>query len=169
MLRNWSCFSQSMILSQSYYAGSIGSLWKPELSINWHYSAISAYTTMRCHVLERHQQTICPAKDTSFCLEVPRFSWTTVGLRAFSISGPKVWNQLPLKLSKTTSTDSFKKDLKTYYFNIYLRWHCLGQYLCYYYCLIAIFFYLRVFICYSNALWAYIMSVGSTIQILLLL
>ena len=28
-------------------------------------------------------------------LEVPRFSRTTVGLRAFSISGPKVCNQLP--------------------------------------------------------------------------
>ena len=54
-------------------------------------------------------------------LEVPRFSRTTVGLRAFSISGPKVWNQLPIKLRKTSSIDSFKKDFKTHYFNLYLR------------------------------------------------
>ena len=54
-------------------------------------------------------------------LEVPHFSRTTVGLRAFSISGPKVWNQLPIKLRKTSSIDSLKKDLKTHYFNLYLR------------------------------------------------
>ena len=144
MPRDWSCVSQSMILSQSYYAGSIGSLWKPELSVKWHYSAISAYTTMRCHrtwrISSNHnvpQRTLRSAD--SLLLEVPRFSQTTVGLRAFSISGWKVWNQLPLKLRKTTSIDSFKKDLKTHYFNIYLRWHCLGQYLCYYFCLIIFF------------------------------
>ena len=85
-----------------------------------------------------------------FNLRCPRFSRTTVGLRAFSISGPKVWNQLPIKLRKNSSIDSFKKDLKTHYFNIYLRWHCFGQYLCYYYCCLV--FYLHFIMCRTQTL-----------------
>ena len=75
----------------------------------------------------------------SLLLEVPRFSLTTVGLRAFSISGPNVWNQLPIKLRKTSSIGSFKKDLKTHYFNIYLRWHCFWTVSMLYYCCLVIF------------------------------
>ena len=65
------------------------------------------------------QRTLRSANSS--LLEEPRFSLTTVGLRAFSVSGPKVWNLLPIQLRQTSSIDSFKKNLKTHYFNIYLN------------------------------------------------
>jgi hypothetical protein len=41
---------------------------------------------------------------------------TVFGERAFSFAGPKSWNELPSHLHTITSTDSFKKQLKTYLF-----------------------------------------------------
>ena len=40
----------------------------------------------------------------------------TAGDRAFSISAPKLWNQLPEHLRTCEDLNSFKKTLKTYYF-----------------------------------------------------
>jgi len=42
---------------------------------------------------------------------------TVFGERAFSFAGPKSWNYLPSLLHIVTSTDSFKRQLKTYLFN----------------------------------------------------
>jgi len=39
------------------------------------------------------------------------------GDRAFSVCGPKLWNGLPLNLRTETSTDNFKKSLKTFLFS----------------------------------------------------
>jgi len=39
------------------------------------------------------------------------------GERAFSFAGSKSWNDLPSLLHTVTSTDSFKRQLKTYLFN----------------------------------------------------
>ena len=38
------------------------------------------------------------------------------GDRAFSVAGPKLWNQLPLSIRELSNVDSFKKSLKTYLF-----------------------------------------------------
>jgi hypothetical protein len=40
------------------------------------------------------------------------------GMRAFSNAGPKLWNEIPEKLRKSTSLSSFKKQLKT---NLFLK------------------------------------------------
>ena len=48
----------------------------------------------------------------SSLLEEPRFSLTTVGLRAFSVSGPKVWNLLPIQLKSNKLYCFFQKELK---------------------------------------------------------
>ena len=42
---------------------------------------------------------------------------TVFGERAFSFSGPKAWNALPGRFHSIESTDSFKKQLKTFLFN----------------------------------------------------
>ena len=49
-------------------------------------------------------------------LVVHRTNMKTYGDRAFSIAGPKLWNQLPLSIRELSSVDSFKKSLKTYLF-----------------------------------------------------
>jgi hypothetical protein len=64
-------------------------------------------------------QRVLRSADSSL-LTVPRLSLQTCGMRAFSSFGPKVWNSLPLKLRQTACYDTFKKNLKTYYFNTYL-------------------------------------------------
>ena len=40
------------------------------------------------------------------------------GDRAFSISAPKLWNNLPEDIVKCANVDLFKKALKTYYFKL---------------------------------------------------
>jgi len=42
---------------------------------------------------------------------------TVFGERSFSFAGPKSWNDLPSHLHTVTSTDSFKRQLKTHLFN----------------------------------------------------
>ena len=117
VLRDWPCVSQSTILSQSYYAGSIGSPWKPELSIKWHYFAISAHTTMRCHGTWRTSSNHMSRKG-HFVLPTPCFLKCPVFLEqllAWEPSQYPVWRcatNFLLKLRKTSSIDSFKKRLK---------------------------------------------------------
>ena len=38
------------------------------------------------------------------------------GQRSFSYSAPRIWNGLPLAVRQSPSLDSFKRNLKTYYF-----------------------------------------------------
>ena len=42
---------------------------------------------------------------------------TAVGLRAFSSSAPKVWNSLPADIIECTTRLTFRRKLKTFYFN----------------------------------------------------
>ena len=59
------------------------------------------------------------SSDTSL-LSIPRYSLDTFGKKSFSVSGPKVWNSLPLSLRKTMSFSTFKKLLKTHLFQTHL-------------------------------------------------
>ena len=54
-------------------------------------------------------------------LQVPMSRLKTYGDRSFSVVAPKLWNTLPLNLRKSPSIDVFKKSLKTYLFNQFLR------------------------------------------------
>jgi len=53
---------------------------------------------------------------TSTDYHVPR-TLTKLGDRAFSIAGPKAWNNLPQSVRSADSLDSFKRKLKFYLFN----------------------------------------------------
>ena len=48
---------------------------------------------------------------TTVCLVVPRFRLSTVGSRAFNVSGPRIWNGLPEVVSAPTLS-SFRRRLK---------------------------------------------------------
>ena len=50
---------------------------------------------------------------------VPR-TRTKFGERAFCVSGPTIWNSLPESLRSITCTATFKRHLKTHFFNIFL-------------------------------------------------
>ena len=56
----------------------------------------------------------------SFMLDVPRVK-SSVGGRAFSVSGPRAWNDLPQSLRATSDFLVFKRQLKTHFFNIAFR------------------------------------------------
>ena len=47
--------------------------------------------------------------DVKFCIGL-------MGERAISVCGPKLWNALPQELRQETSTEDFKKSLKTFLF-----------------------------------------------------
>lgn len=51
-------------------------------------------------------------------LEVPRYRLESFGRRAFSVSAPYLWNQLPRDLRMCNDLADFKRKLKTFYFNI---------------------------------------------------
>ena len=50
-------------------------------------------------------------------MDVPRHRRTTFGRRAFSVTGPTVWNSLSNMLREQSDEDSFKRQLKTFVFS----------------------------------------------------
>ena len=53
-------------------------------------------------------------------LEEQRSRLVTYGDRSFSVAGPKLWNNLPLQIRKSSSIQSFKKELKNHLFKNFL-------------------------------------------------
>ena len=49
-------------------------------------------------------------------LRIPTVRTKTFGRRSFSVQGPTLWNQLPKNLRYTVSSASFKRGLKTHFF-----------------------------------------------------
>ena len=56
------------------------------------------------------------AKFTKTSVEVKRTNTKTYGDRAFSVAGPKLWNELPIEIKNSNNVDSFKRKLKTHLF-----------------------------------------------------
>ena len=57
------------------------------------------------------------SQDCGILLSVPVSSRRTFLDRSFAVSGPTVWNSLPLDIRSLVSVDDFKKKLKTFYCN----------------------------------------------------
>ena len=51
-------------------------------------------------------------------LYIPRSTPKTYGVRAFSVAGPRLWNDLPLRLRFVSNINVFKKNLKTHLFQL---------------------------------------------------
>ena len=49
-------------------------------------------------------------------LDTPKYRTKTIGSRIFSVFAPKEWNVIPQDIRMSETTDSFKKNLKTYLF-----------------------------------------------------
>jgi len=47
-------------------------------------------------------------------LTVPAVKLSTISSRAFSVSGPQTWNQLPEEITSATSLSTFQRHLKTF-------------------------------------------------------
>ena len=52
----------------------------------------------------------------------PNSKLKTVGDKSYRVGMPELWNKLPTTLRSIESLNSFKKQLKTYYFK--LHYHC---------------------------------------------
>ena len=55
-------------------------------------------------------------------LEVPNVRLKSYGSRAFSVTAPKLWNEIPLDINLSRSVDVFKSRLKTYLFRLAFNW-----------------------------------------------
>ena len=66
-------------------------------------------------LLKRHNPARSLRSSDRHLLEEPRTrrKW---GDRAFSVAGPKLWNELKEEVKSSRSVDCFKKELKTYLF-----------------------------------------------------
>jgi hypothetical protein len=58
---------------------------------------------------------------SSNLLVEPKSSMKTYGDRAFSVAGPRLWNDLPSSIKDSRSISSFKKALKTHLFKLELK------------------------------------------------
>ena len=56
-------------------------------------------------------------------LTVPAVKLSTIGSRAFSVSGPQNWNQLPEEITSVTSLSTFQRHLKTFLFKKIIYGH----------------------------------------------
>jgi len=68
-------------------------------------------------LITRHQPVRLLRSSGQEFLSVPHVN-TNFGRRAFSYSSPTVWNSIPLHIRQSSSLNTFKTQLKTFYFNI---------------------------------------------------
>ena len=57
--------------------------------------------------------SLCVSVCLSLSVSLPR-TRRRIGDRAFSVAAPLAWNRLPMELKLLQSTDSFRRDLKTF-------------------------------------------------------
>ena len=68
--------------------------------------------------LHRYVPTRPLRSSSADLLEVPTMTYKKYGEAAFCFYGPTAWNKLPLHLRQAASVDSFKAQLKTYFFTL---------------------------------------------------
>ncbi len=66
-------------------------------------------------MLQPHESNLRSANDP-LRLKLIRVNKVNYGERAYSYAAPLLWNDLPLNIRKCDTVDSFKSNLKTYYF-----------------------------------------------------
>ena len=75
------------------------------------------YLTNKITLIKDQKYSLRSAQQV-LLLDVPRVSKSNFAWRSFSVFGPRQWNQLPNSVKASDSYESFKKSLKTHYFNI---------------------------------------------------
>ena len=79
-----------------------------------------AYLRNLLHI-SKPARTLRSSSD-SLLLVIPKSKLKTCGDRCFSIIAPRLWNGLPLSIRQSTSTEAFKRLLKTFLFTS--AYHC---------------------------------------------
>ena len=72
-------------------------------------------------LIEPYTPARCLRTATENLLRKPRTRLRHYGDRAFTSSGPAIWNELPSSLRKSDSLETFKRNLKTFLFTKYLN------------------------------------------------
>jgi len=70
---------------------------------------------LAAELLQHYEPTWTLRSFSSFQLSVPRYN-LEFGSRAFRISAPKIWNLLPASIRNSPSLPTFRRHLKTHYF-----------------------------------------------------
>ena len=70
--------------------------------------------------LKRYTPSRTLRSSDSKLLFVPRVR-TCFGSRSFAVAAPTIWNSLPLAIRSSVSTDSFRRQLKTFFYNLAFR------------------------------------------------
>ena len=70
------------------------------------------YYLLSIHINKR---TLRSSQQKGTLLKIPS-TRRTFADKTFSVTGPKVWNNLPADIRLTMDYDRFKKELKTHYF-----------------------------------------------------
>ena len=66
-------------------------------------------------LLQYHESTRSLRSSSTHQLSVPRYN-LTFGSHAFRFSAPRVWNSLPISIRESQSLPTFRRHLKTFYF-----------------------------------------------------
>ena len=77
---------------------------------------LSSYFTRVADVPSR--QRLRSASSNQLAVAVPPFNLSTVGQRAFPVSGANFWNSLPSHMTSTPSIAIFRQRLKTFLFHL---------------------------------------------------
>ena len=73
-----------------------------------------SYITELLHIKPPGRQAL--RGDDQHLLLVPRTKCKTFGDHAFAVGGPRVWNSLPLAIRNSANVDTFKANLKTFFY-----------------------------------------------------
>ena len=85
------------------------------LPIEWRIRFKLATLTYLSNLLQHHKTTRSMCSSSSHYLSVPHHN-LKFGSRAFRSSTPRVWNLLPVSIRELQSLPTFRRQLKTFYF-----------------------------------------------------
>lgn len=74
--------------------------------------------TYLTNLLNHYLPTRTLRSSDSHLLSIPSSNLRSMGDRAFSVAGPKLWNSLPLSIRQCPSLSTFKSSLKTHLFTL---------------------------------------------------
>ena len=90
---------------------------QPQLALRVAYSAncITHATPLKVYTFDRVRTPRFTRSSASHSLSVPRHN-LSFGSRAFRTSAPKIWNSLPPDILQSQTLSSFRRHLRTHYF-----------------------------------------------------
>jgi len=108
------CFSSNSLLQKLH--------WLPiycciqfKLATLTHRALLTGRPSYLADLLQYHKPTKSTRSSSTQLLFVPRHN-LSFGSRAFRISAPKLWNSLPPDIRKIESPTTFRRHLKTHFF-----------------------------------------------------